>query len=105
MDKMPEVIKPTFETTNYKNEYYNRVLMLPSDTIEGARVTTKANDLYRKYLGEPDDKKAQELKDAVAEEASNYDLVLGDPSVDLEEQQRALMLQAHTMHLWSKMKI
>lgn len=105
MSKMPEVIEPLFPTTNYRNEHYKRVLMIPSDVIHGARVNTKANDLYKKYLGEADDAKAQELKDAVLEEASNYDLVLGDPTVELEEQQRALMLQAHALHLWSKMKI
>lgn len=100
-----DLLMPTFNTTNYKNDHHGRVMMIPSEFIEGAKVVCPAQPLYKEYMGEADDDKAQVLKDEVLKCANDYDAVLQDGTATLDEQQKALMMQAYTLHLHHKMVI
>lgn len=100
-----DLIMPTFLTVNYKNAHYNRVMMIPSSRLKGARVICDAQPFYKEFLGEADDEKALALRAKVEECVKDFDAIIESNSATLEEQQEALMMQAYTLHLLAKMVI
>ena len=105
MSKQVVNLTPNFDTIGYMNEHLKCKAMIPADLVSGARVMTTANDLYKEYLGEADDNKARTLKNLVKAEAEAYNAVVQNPETSEEDGQRALMLWAHSLHLWEKMAI
>lgn len=103
--KVLEALEINFETTRYKNEHFNKVLMLPTDCFEGASVQSKGRKFYKLFIAEPDDKLAQGYIDQMKLSIEGYDSEIKNDGRGLEAIQKSLLLQAYDMHLLTKMKI